>query len=279
MSERDGGGAGGHGAYLKDRRSKLDPAALGFGVARRRTPGLRREEVTQRANIRPTWYTWLEQVRGGAPSAEVLDRIARALMLTEVEREHLFLLGLGRPPEARFHKSESVTPRLQRVLNARGMAMLLFDLLTAEEEADRENVFDIALLSERLAAVLHWARDEEELAGLPVGLFGASTGAAAGLMVAARPDAGIFAVISRGGRPDLAGERLSRIAVPVLLIVGDSDPAVLKLNEDAFVFLKGPKRLKVIPGVFEEPGALEDLAAGAIRWFEDYSPVRTVGSI
>ncbi len=199
MSERDGGGAGGHGAYLKDRRSKLDPAALGFGVARRRTPGLRREEVAQRANISPTWYTWLEQVRGGAPSAEVLDRIARALMLTEVEREHLFLLGLGRPPEARFHKSESVTPRLQRVLNARGMAMLLFDLLTAEEEADRENVFDIALLSERLAAVLHWARDEEELAGLPVGLFGASTGAAAGLMVAARPDAGIFAVISGGG--------------------------------------------------------------------------------
>ena len=118
MSESDVGGAGGLGAYLKDRRSKLDPAALGFGAARRRTPGLRREEVAQRANISPTWYTWLEQGRGGAPSAEVLDRIARALMLTEVEREHLFLLGLGRPPGARFHKSESVTPRLQRVLDA-----------------------------------------------------------------------------------------------------------------------------------------------------------------
>lgn len=118
MSDTDIGGAGGLGAYLKDRRSKLDPAALGFRAARRRTPGLRREEVAQRANISPTWYTWLEQGRGGAPSAEVLDRIAQALMLTEVEREHLFLLGLGRPPEARFHRTDSVTPRLQRVLDA-----------------------------------------------------------------------------------------------------------------------------------------------------------------
>jgi transcriptional regulator with XRE-family HTH domain len=106
------------GAYLKDRRAKLDPAALGFATERRRTPGLRREEVAQRANISPTWYTWLEQGRGGAPSADVLDRIARALMLTDVEREHLFLLGLGRPPEVRYQKSEGVTPRLQRVLDA-----------------------------------------------------------------------------------------------------------------------------------------------------------------
>jgi transcriptional regulator with XRE-family HTH domain len=106
------------GTYLKDRRAKLDPAAFGFAPDRRRTPGLRREEVAQRANISPTWYTWLEQGRGGAPSAEVLGRIARALMLTEVEREHLFLLGLGRPPEARYHPNEGVTPRLQRVLDA-----------------------------------------------------------------------------------------------------------------------------------------------------------------
>ena len=108
----------GLGAYLRNRRLKLDPAALGFPAERRRTPGLRREEVAQRANISPTWYTWLEQGRGGAPSADVLDRIARALMLTEVEREHLFLLGLGRPPEARYRKNEGVTPRLQRVLDA-----------------------------------------------------------------------------------------------------------------------------------------------------------------
>ena len=106
------------GTYLKGRRAKLDPAALGFPTERRRTLGLRREEVAQRANISPTWYTWLEQGRGGAPSADVLDRIARALMLTEVERQHMFLLALGRPPEVRYHAPESVSPRLQRVLDA-----------------------------------------------------------------------------------------------------------------------------------------------------------------
>jgi transcriptional regulator with XRE-family HTH domain len=106
------------GTYLKDRRAKLDPAAFGLAPERRRTPGLRREEVAQRANISPTWYTWLEQGRGGAASADVLDRISRALMLTDVEREHLFLLGLGRPPEARYRKNDGVTPRLQRVLDA-----------------------------------------------------------------------------------------------------------------------------------------------------------------
>jgi transcriptional regulator with XRE-family HTH domain len=106
------------GTYLKDRRAKLDPAAFGLPSTRRRTPGLRREEVAQRANVSATWYTWLEQGRGGAASADVLDRIARALVLTEVEREHLFLLGLGRPPEARYRASESVPPRLQRVLDA-----------------------------------------------------------------------------------------------------------------------------------------------------------------
>jgi len=106
------------GSYLRDRRTKLDPAAFGFPPERRRTPGLRREEVAQRANISPTWYTWLEQGRGGAPSADVLDRISRALMLTDVEREHLFLLGLGRPPEVRYHENDGVTPRLQRVLDA-----------------------------------------------------------------------------------------------------------------------------------------------------------------
>jgi len=106
------------GTYLKDRRTRLDAAAFGFAGSRRRTPGLRREEVAQRANISPTWYTWLEQGRGGAPSPDVLDRIARALMLTDVEREHLFLIGLGRPPEVRYQASEGVSPRLQRVLDA-----------------------------------------------------------------------------------------------------------------------------------------------------------------
>ncbi len=105
------------GTYMRDRRTRLDPTALGFG-GRRRTPGLRREEVAQRANISPTWYTWLEQGRGGAPSADVLDRIATGLMLTDPEREHLFVLGLGRPPEVRYKPTYGVTPRLQRVLDA-----------------------------------------------------------------------------------------------------------------------------------------------------------------
>src|ERR1700757_2071185 len=105
------------GNYLKDRRTRLDPTAFGFPLTRRRTPGLRREELAQRANMSATWYTWLEQGRGGAPSADVLDRIARAMMLTDVEREHLFLLGLGRPPEVRYRAPEGITPRLQRVLD------------------------------------------------------------------------------------------------------------------------------------------------------------------
>src|SRR3989449_5331390 len=104
------------GTYLKDRRGKLDPAALGFPLKRRRTPGLRREEVAHRANVSATWYTWLEQGRGGAPSADVVDRLA--LMLTDVEREHLFLLALGRPPEVHYQAAEGVTPRLQRVLDS-----------------------------------------------------------------------------------------------------------------------------------------------------------------
>jgi transcriptional regulator with XRE-family HTH domain len=106
------------GTYLKDRRTKLDAVALGFPSTRRRTSGLRREEVAQRASVSATWYTWLEQGRGGAPSARALDRIARALMLTDVEREHLFLLALGRRPEVRYQAAEGVTPRLQRVLDS-----------------------------------------------------------------------------------------------------------------------------------------------------------------
>ncbi|RQM45260.1 helix-turn-helix transcriptional regulator [Paraburkholderia tropica] len=105
------------GDFLKRCRTRLDPASFGFS-GRRRTPGLRREEVAQRAHISPTWYTWLEQGRGGAPSPEVLDRIAGALMLTEPEREHLFMLGLGRPPEVRYRPVEGVNPRLQRLLDS-----------------------------------------------------------------------------------------------------------------------------------------------------------------
>jgi transcriptional regulator with XRE-family HTH domain len=105
------------GTYLKDCRARLDPASFGFSSSRRRTPGLRREEVAQRANISPTWYTWLEQGRGGAPSTEVQNRIAQGLLMTEPEREHLFMLAFGHPPEVVYHAPEGVTPRLQRLLD------------------------------------------------------------------------------------------------------------------------------------------------------------------
>ncbi|MGH8158571.1 MAG: helix-turn-helix transcriptional regulator [Rhodanobacter sp.] len=105
------------GQYLKDRRTRLDAARLGYPTTRRRTPGLRREEVAQRANVSITWYTWLEQGRGGAPSADVLDRLASALALTDVEREHLFLLAQNRPPEVQHQPTQDVTPQLQRILD------------------------------------------------------------------------------------------------------------------------------------------------------------------
>lgn len=104
------------GVFLKDRRERLDPAAFGFS-GRRRTPGLRREEVAGRANISTTWYTWLEQGRGGSPSRRVLESLVVALMLTEAEREHLFLVGIGQPPKARSTSADAVTPRLQRLLD------------------------------------------------------------------------------------------------------------------------------------------------------------------
>jgi transcriptional regulator with XRE-family HTH domain len=106
------------GAFLKDRRSRIDPATFGLATGRRRTPGLRREEVAQLAHISPVWYTWLEQGRGGAPSSEVLNRIASGLLLTEPEREHLFLLGRGHPPDVRFQPGDGISPRLQRILDA-----------------------------------------------------------------------------------------------------------------------------------------------------------------
>lgn len=132
------------GAYLKNRRTKLDPASLGFAGGRRRTAGLRREEVALRASISTTWYTWLEQGRGGNPSAAVLDRIARALSLTAVEREHLFLLGLGRPPEVRFRGSDAITPRLQRLL----------DVLTFSPAIVRTATWNVVAWNRAAAAIL-----------------------------------------------------------------------------------------------------------------------------
>lgn len=173
------------GTYLRDRRSRLDPAAFGIPAMRRRTPGLRREEVAQRANMSATWYTWLEQGRGGAPSADVLDRIARALMLTEAEREHLFLIGLGRPPEVRYRAAAGISPRLQRVLDAleyspatvktfawdivawnRAATAVLTDYRDVPPE-DR-NVLRMMFLSPRVRAMQH---DWQSVARFVVGTF------------------------------------------------------------------------------------------------------------
>ena len=169
------------------------------------------------------------------------------------------------------------SPRNQmvaRVLQAHAHATLLLDLLTpAEEKADaltRHLRFDIGLLSRRLSVAVRFAHDSAEPAGLPVGLFGASTGAAAALVTAAHADLGIGAVVSRGGRPDLAGEALRHVRAPTLLLVGGADREVLDLNRRALAQLPGSARLEVVPGashLFSEPGALEMVAEHAAAWF------------
>jgi len=159
-----------------------------------------------------------------------------------------------------------------RALNGRDFATLLFDLLTAQEESDRANVFDISLLAERLVEVVRWLdRQGQLIADLPVGLFGASTGAAAALVAAARLPERISAVVSRGGRPDLAGDALSLVRAPTLLIVGGADLQVIELNEEAFDRLRAPKALEIVEGathLFPEPGAMDAVIKHAARWFE-----------
>jgi len=154
-------------------------------------------------------------------------------------------------------------------LRAAGLGTLLFDLLTEAEADERSNVFDIRLLAERIAAAVDFVRSQRALARLPIGLFGASTGAAAAL-VAAADDPAVAAVVSRGGRPDLAGPALARVRCPTLLVVGGADTEVLALNRLALESLAGEKRLAVVPGathLFEEPGALEEAARLAAGWF------------
>lgn len=160
-----------------------------------------------------------------------------------------------------------------QVLQSAGLATLLFDLLTPEEESDRANVFDIGLLAARLVDVTVWLRTAEDAAGLPVGYFGASTGAGAALRAAADPDTDVFAVVSRGGRPDLAGDFLAAVSAPTLLIVGSRDEVVLDLNRQAAAAIPGECRIAVVEGathLFEEPGTLEQVALLARDWFGDH---------
>jgi putative phosphoribosyl transferase len=172
--------------------------------------------------------------------------------------------------------SSRLSPRNRAVaghLNAAGIATLLFDLLTEDEARDRANVFDIDLLAGRLLAARRWVAQAPEIHDLPVGLFGASTGAAAALRTAALAPEGVAAVVSRGGRPDLVGAALRQVKAPTLLIVGGEDREVLDLNRRAANMLAGPHKLAVVPGaghLFEETGALEQAAGLAAAWFSDH---------
>ena len=163
--------------------------------------------------------------------------------------------------------------RVAEALNRRGIATLLFDLLLPQEEDDRQNVFDISLLAKRLKQAVLWVIQEPDVNSLPIGLFGASTGAAAALVAASGLGDRIGAVVSRGGRPDLAGDILPLIKVPTLLIVGGADYGVIELNEEALERLGGEKSIQIVPGathLFEEAGALDAVIELAAGWFEGH---------
>lgn len=195
------------------------------------------------------------------------ERLELAADLRVPERPTGFVVfAHGSGSSRRSPRNRLVAEVLQRA----GLGTLLLDLLTPHEEGDRANVFDIPLLAARLASAVAWLRERPEAAGLPVGYFGASTGGGAALWAAAEPDADIAAVVSRGGRPDLAGERLGAVRAPTLLIVGGADHQVIELNRWAQQRLGAPNELAIVPGathLFEEEGALAEVAILARDWF------------
>jgi pimeloyl-ACP methyl ester carboxylesterase len=172
--------------------------------------------------------------------------------------------------------SSRFSPRNTHVaheLEVRGLGTLLLDLLTEREAYDRRNVFDIPLLAARMVEAVRFARGDTELSSLRIGLFGASTGAAAALVAAARLPQEVAAVVSRGGRPDLAGDALKQVRAATLLIVGGADYGVIELNRDAFAVLTCEKKLEIVPGathLFEEPGTLDKVVELAAQWFNTH---------
>jgi predicted phosphoribosyltransferase/dienelactone hydrolase len=185
------------------------------------------------------------------------------------EAEGLVIFAHGSGSSRHSARNRHVAAALQR----RGLATLLLDLLTTAEETDRGNVFDIELLAGRLVAATRWAGADARTAGLAIGYFGASTGGGAALVAAARDPAAVRAVVSRGGRPDLAGPWLAGVDAPVLLIVGGEDRVVLELNRRAAAQLRVPHELEIVPGathLFEEPGTLDRVAELAGAWFADH---------
>jgi putative phosphoribosyl transferase len=183
----------------------------------------------------------------------------------------LFAHGSGSSRHSPRNKS------VAEVIRGGGIGTLLFDLLTREEEAadiyTRHLRFDIGMLADRLAAATRWLKGSETIANLPVGYFGASTGGGAALVAAAELGSDIAAVVSRGGRPDLAGDALSRVIAPTLLLVGEFDEPVIEMNKEALAKLNCEKKLQIIPGathLFEEPGTLDQVARSAADWFKKY---------
>lgn len=183
----------------------------------------------------------------------------------------IFAHGSG---SSRFSRRNQSVARL---LNRAGIATLLFDLLTPGESAEKANVFDIELLSSRLILATNWVRRNTDTAGLPIGYFGASTGAAAALKASTSNKTDIMAIVSRGGRPDLAWEFLDKVDSPTMLIVGSSDYGVVELNESSYNKLKCIKKMELVPEathLFEEPGTLEKVAELAKEWFLENMKMR-----
>ena len=202
---------------------------------------------------------------------------SRAVTIPPVGLEGILGLPASRPVGlilfAHGSGSSRLSPRnefVARALREAGFATLLFDLLTEREAMDRSNVFDIGLLSDRLCAATEWSRSDAMVHWLAVGYFGASTGAAATLVAAARPGHRVSAIVARGGRPDLAGNALPHVKAPTLLIVGGVDTDVLALNRSALEKLRCEAKLEIVPRathLFEEEGALERVVGLARRWF------------
>ncbi|MDH4113536.1 MAG: phosphoribosyltransferase family protein [Actinomycetota bacterium] len=229
------------------------------------------ETLLRHGAYRPSHPPTVQQRSPRPPTPEEVDVSVAAVtmrgLLTVPENPAgLVVFAHGSGSSRHSPRNRAVAGALGRL----GLATLLVDLLTGEEERHRTNVFDIPLIADRLVEVTRWAAARPELRGLSVGFFGASTGAGAALWAAGRPGAGVAAVVSRGGRPDLAGPHLAHVVAPTLLIVGGADPEVLELNREALARLHCEKRLEVVRGaghLFEEAGALEQVATLAGEWF------------
>lgn len=215
---------------------------------------------------------------------------AKVALLERIPVDHIYIEGMLEVPDhaqgivlfAHGSGSSRHSPRnnyVARVLRDSGIGTLLMDLLTQQEDADYQTRFNIPLLTHRLLAATRWIKAEKYTHNLPIGYFGASTGAAAALQAAAEFGQEIGAVVSRGGRPDLAGKSdLEDVKSPTLLLVGAWDNVVIELNREAYAHLHCPKELSIIPGathLFEEPGTLEEVARQAAAWFSRYLPAET----